>query len=176
MRRAAAVAVGLAAAACGRAPGVVTGEVFVVIETGAQLEAIGAPVRLVRDEPRADTALALLCARRRDALAAVDPGAGEARDRVLARAWAARAGLLGGAEVASTSTGPRGAFRLDGLPRGRYRLGVDALVQGERWSWMVPLRLGRGDSVHLSLGNHNADGDPFRCQIMRALEDDAPTR
>lgn len=173
MRRALLLLPALAGAvACGGGgPAAVTGDVFVVLDDGTEVEVVGAPVRLVADEARTDTALARLCASRRDALRGVDDDA--ARDAVSDRAWAARERLLRGGARVEGRTGDGARFRIDGVAPGSYRVWTDAVVQGERWSWTVPVTLGGGDSVHVSLGNAAADGDPFRCQLMMRMEEDA---
>lgn len=164
----------LATAGCGGGgPATVTGDVFVVLETGAEIDVVDAPVRLIEERASTDTALARLCAVRRDELAASSGGgdAEEARRAVSDRAWEARETLLAREALRATATGADARFRIDSVAPGSYRVVTDAVVQGERWSWMEPAAL-RGDSLHVSLGNHNADGDPFRCQLLRAMEAD----
>lgn len=162
----------LAAASCGGgAPATVTGEVFVVLATGAEVETVGAPVHLLDYAERADTALARLCASRRDLLAGVE--ADSAREAISERAWEARARLLRSLSRESARTVPGGRFRMDSVAPAEYRLWTDLVVQGERWSWTEPVAPGGGDSVHVVLGNANADADPFRCQLLRRMEEDA---
>jgi hypothetical protein len=173
VRLVAALVLAIGAAACDRAPARVTGEVYVVLQTGAQLEAVGAPVRLVADDVRTDTALARLCARRRTELAALGEGEDSLREPILERAWADRESLLREREAVAGVTDAGGRFGFDSVPQGSYRVRADAIVQRERWSWAVPVRLRSGDSAHVALGNHNADEDPFRCQLMLAMERDA---
>jgi hypothetical protein len=165
---------GTLAACGGGGPGTVAGDVFVVLDTGAEVDVVGAPVRLVEDAARIDTALAALCAGRRDELAraGAEDVTEERRAARSARWWEARARLLASAARAAAATGPDARFRFDSVPPGRYRVWTDAEVQGERWSWTEPVRVG-GDSVHVSLGNHNADGDPFRCQLLWRMEADS---
>ena len=176
-RRAGTLLVLLAAAACGDGgPATVTGDVFVVLDTGAEIDVVGAPVRLIEERASTDTALARLCAVRRDELAAAvadDGDPEEVRRAVSDRAWEARETLLAREALRATTTGGDARFRLDSLAPGSYRVVTDAVVQGERWSWMEPATLRGGDSLHVPLGNHNADGDPFRCQLLRAMEADA---
>ena len=174
MRGAGTFLVLLAAAGCGGGgPATVTGDVFVVLDTGAEIDVVGAPVRLIEERASTDTALARLCAVRRDELAAAGADAEEARRAVSDRAWEARERLLAGEALRATVTGAGARFRIDSLAPGSYRVVTDAVVQGERWNWMEPAALRGGDSLHVALGNHNADGDPFRCQLLRAIEADA---
>ena len=161
----------LAAAGCGGGgPATVTGDVFVVLETGAEIDVVGAPVRLIEERARTDTALARLCALRRDELARAGADAEEARRAISERAWEARETLLAGEARRAAHTGADAGFRIDSVAPGSYRVVTDAMVQGERWSWMEPVVLRGGDSLHLTLGNHNADGDPFRCQVLMEME------
>jgi hypothetical protein len=175
MRRASAGAALLAvvAACAAGGPGTVAGDVFVVLDDGAERNVGGAPVRLIADEARTDTALAELCGRRRDALALAGSDDAEMRTRVTEEAWSARERLLERRAAASARTGGDARFVVRDVPPGRYRVWTDALVQDERWSWMEAVTVGGGDSVHVSLGNHNADGDPFRCQLLLRIEADA---
>lgn len=166
-----AVLLALLGACGGDGPGMVAGDVFVVLDNGAELDVVGAPVRVIPDLPSTDTALAALCRTRRDALAAGAPD--EARRRAVSeQAWAERARLLARGAVGGVYSAADARFRIDSVPPGRYRVWTDATVQGERWTWREPVQV-RGDSAHVSLGNHNADGDPFRCQLLRAIEADS---
>jgi hypothetical protein len=165
MRAGAVLLLATLAACADRGPGSVAGDVFVVLDTGEEVDAAGVPVRLLPDHARSDTALARLCAARRDDLAR----AGDAEE-ALARGWEARSRLLEEEAQASAATGADARFRMDGVPAGRYRVWTDAVVQGERWSWTEPVEVRGGDTVRVSLGNHNADEDPFRCELLREME------
>jgi hypothetical protein len=171
--RAGAVLLLAALAACAdRGPGSVAGDVFVVLDTGEEVNAAGVPVRLLPDHARSDTALARLCAARRDDLSRAG-GAEDARGAALERGWEARGRLLEGEALAAAATEADARFRMDGVPPGRYRVWTDAVVQGERWSWTEPVEVRGGDTVRVSLGNHNADEDPFRCELLREMEEGA---
>lgn len=180
----AALALAAGAAACsgsegsGSGEGTIAGDVFVVLETGEEIASAGRPVRLVPDAAGVDSALALVCDRRKAALdrlpSAADSGAArvEALGReASARAWAARDSILAARALRSAATGPDARFALERVPAGRYRLWADATVQGERWTWLLPVRLAGGDSVRVSLSNDNADEDPFNCQRDEAWWD-----
>jgi hypothetical protein len=174
MRRGALLLLPAVLASCGGdgGPAVVTGDVFVVLDTGEEVNASGVPVRLVVDHAPGDTLLARLCGERRDMLA--EAGADrETEGGILTWAEDERAELLAGITRAATTTGADAGFRLDSVRPGRYRVWVETRVQDERWGWMEPVELAGGDSVHLALGNHNADDDPFRCQLLLQMEEDA---
>ncbi|MFL5538824.1 MAG: hypothetical protein ACJ8J0_07505, partial [Longimicrobiaceae bacterium] len=57
-----------------------------------------------------------------------------------------------------------GRFAVDSIGAGKYRVWANAMVSGERWSWMAPVEVRGGDTVRVALTNNNADEDPFRCQ------------
>lgn len=171
MRRGAILLLAALAGCGGGGPAVVTGDVFVVLDTGQEVDGAGAPVRLLLDRSPTDEAIARLCGERRDMLAGA--GDDETRATAIAWAWERRAELLAPITRAAAVTGRDARFRLDSVPPGRYRVWVETRVQGERWGWMEPVELAAGDSVHLTLGNHNADGDPFRCQLLLQMEEDA---
>lgn len=158
-------------AACGSSePGRVSGDLYVVTANGDQIDLLGRPVRLIpeSDAFAIDSVIAPLCATRRDELAAVPnddaASADSLRNAAQRRAWAARARLLAPHARRQTRTAGEGArFAFDSVPPGEYRVWADAVVQGERWSWTPRVRVRPGDTARISLGNGNADEDPFRC-------------
>lgn len=165
----------LLAACASDEPARVTGDLYVVTANGDQIDLLGRPVRLIPESDAfgIDSVLAPLCATRRDELAAIptdgSPRADSLRRAAQDRAWAARARLLAPHARRQTRTAGEGArFAFDSVPPGAYRVWADAVVQGERWSWTPRVRVRPGDTARVSLGNGNADEDPFRCHWVQS--------
>jgi hypothetical protein len=148
----------LAAAACSSRPGRVSGDAYIVTDNGSQVSFGGMPIRIIPESEAIDTLLAKVCPRPRY-------GAGpQVLDTAAqARAWQGRARILS-ARVARTVTTDAGAhYAIDTISPGRYRLWADTSYGGTRWTWLQPVRIESGDSIHLNLSNGNPDENPFRC-------------
>ncbi|HEX5726089.1 MAG TPA: hypothetical protein VFX98_11525 [Longimicrobiaceae bacterium] len=164
------VVLALGVAACGGEPepGTVTGDVFVALETGEEVNVAGSRVHLVPEAPEVDSLLAGVCAERQRALAQAEQAADSTqvtalRAAAVEQAWQRRAALLGSRSAQSAVTGADARFAFDSVPAGEYRLWTDATVQGDRWTWLHPVEVRGGDSTAVSLDNSNPDEDPFRC-------------
>jgi hypothetical protein len=156
------------AAACSRRPsyGALAGDGYVALETGEQKNIDARTVRLLPDALALDSALALICMQRQAELDELgDSAAGEAVRAVSEASWQARERLLSRHVLripVAADTG--GRFAVDSIGAGKYRVWANAMVSGERWSWMAPVEVRGGDTVRVALTNNNADEDPFRCQ------------
>jgi hypothetical protein len=165
--RALLLAVAALAAACSSPYrfGSVSGEAFVVMASGEESNLAGQAIHLVPETASLDSALSQVCARRRQELAAMAGAVDTVRAREIAdRAWATRAGILSARSVRAATTGPDAKFAMDSVPAGKYRVWADATVEGDRWSWMVPVDVRGRSKIHVALSNANADEDPFKCQ------------
>jgi len=153
----------LAAAACSSKPGTVSGDVYIVTETGSQASFGGMPIRIIPESEAIDTLLAKVCPRPRYGGQAVLDTAAQAR------AWQGRARILA-ARVSRTITTDAGAhYAIDTISPGRYRLWADTTYGGTRWTWLEPVKIESGDSIHLNLSNGNPDENPFRCYDRPAI-------
>lgn len=167
----------LALAACSRRPnyGAVAGDGYVAMATGDQKNIDSRTVRLLPDALSIDSALALICFARQQALDALgDSAAVDSARAVSERAWAQREQLLTRRSLrVAVVPGAGGRFAVDSVGAGKYRVWADATVNGERWSWLAPVEVKGGDTVRVTLSNDNADEDPFRCQRRDILRDAA---
>jgi hypothetical protein len=163
------------ASACSRRPGfgALAGDGWVALETGEQIDIDARAVRLLPNALGIDSALAMICMHRQDELDALgDSAAGAAGHAVAERSWQARERLLSSRAIPLRITAaPGGAFAVDSLRAGTYRVWTDATVQGDRWTWMQPVEVVGGDTVRVTLSNTNADEDPFRCQRRDIIRD-----
>ncbi|HSU18060.1 hypothetical protein [Longimicrobium sp.] len=147
----------LLAAACSSSPGTVSGDAYIVTESGGQVGFGGMPIRIIPESEAIDTLLAQACPRHRGQPEAPDTAA-------QTRAWQRRAQILG-ARVSRTLATDRAAhYVIDTISPGRYRLWADTAYGGTRWTWLEPVRIESGDSIHLNLSNANPDENPFRCR------------
>ena len=164
-----------ASGACSRRPsyGALAGDGYVALATGEQKNVDARTVRLLPDALALDSALALICLRRQAALDALgDSAAGQAGRAVADTAWQARDRLLSSHTLPlRIDDGPAGGFAVDSLRAGTYRVWANATVGGERWTWLEPVEVLGGDTVHVTLSNTNADEDPFRCQRRDIIRD-----
>jgi hypothetical protein len=158
-------------AACSRGPdtGTITGEAYVVDESGGQVNVDPRSVHLLRSAASVDSGLAVICVHRQRSQAA-------SPDSTLSKAasdstWAERAAFLS-RRALPVHLAPRGSarFTIDSLPPGPYRVWADATVGGERWTWLDSIYVKRGETTKVSLSNSNPDEDPFRCQRPDLLQ------
>ena len=164
-------------AACSRRPsyGALAGDGWVALATGDQKSIDSRTVRLLPDAGSIDTTLAqTVCYERQRVLEAVaeGPAAVDTAKAATERAWAHRGALLARRSLRiPVAPGAEGKFAVDSIGAGRYRVWADATVNGERWSWLVPVEVKGGDTVRVTLSNDNADEDPFRCQRRDLLRE-----
>jgi hypothetical protein len=152
----------LAAAACSSQPGTVSGDAYIVTESGGQVSFGGMPIRVIPESEAIDTLLAKVCPRPRYGPQVLDTAA-------QTRAWQRRGQILS-ARVSRTVTTDRGAhYVIDTISPGRYRLWADTEYGGTRWTWLEPVRIESGDTIHLNLSNANPDENPFRCGDRPAI-------
>jgi len=167
--------VAVCAGACSRRPdyGALAGDGYVALATGAQKNIDSRTVCILPDALSLDSALALICMRRQDALDALgDSATGGAGRAIVDRSWRERERLLAGhALPLRIDAGAHGGFAVDSLRAGKYRVWTNATVGGERWTWLEPVEVLGGDTVHVALSNMNADEDPFRCQRRDIIRD-----
>lgn len=151
-----------ALAACEQDPGSVEGDGYLVLELGHERSLADLDVRLVRELPKVaelDSVLGRACPTRTDSTA----------DRLRAperweRAWDERERILTGLTTHATTADARARFRIDSIPPGRYRLWADTTLGDTRWTWLVPVRVGAGQTARVNLTNGNPDENPFRCR------------
>ena len=153
--------------------GAVAGDVYVALETGENVSAGAAPVHLIAESAELDSVLAAICAQRQKELAGLGAAPEslqarlpELRQAASERAWEARGRVLTSRSRGSTVTGADARFAIDSVAAGEYRVWADAVLNGERWTWLEPIEVRGGDTVRVSLGNDNADDDPFNCQKL----------
>jgi hypothetical protein len=146
----------LALAACDPpAPGMVQGDAFLVEDIGREANLAGMQVRLLPEDAELDSTLARICPTR-DA-DPPDPAAAH-----LA-ALAQRERILRPRVRSASMTDARARFVFTELPPGDYRLWADTMLGPVRWSWLVPVTVPPGGTVHVELSNANPDENPFRC-------------
>ncbi|HKP75350.1 MAG TPA: hypothetical protein VJT67_07380 [Longimicrobiaceae bacterium] len=167
----------VALAACSRRPsyGALAGDGYVALATGEQTSIDSRTVRLLPDAGSIDTAMAeSVCYPRQKVLDGLgeDSAALDSAKAVSERAWAGRAALLTRRSLRiPVAAAADGKFAVDSIGAGRYRVWADATVNGERWSWLVPVEVKGGDTARVTLSNDNADEDPFRCQRRDLLRE-----
>jgi hypothetical protein len=160
----------VAAAGCSHGPeyGKIAGEAYVALATGDQVNVNSRTVRLYPDVEALDSALNTVCKARQKELASPAAARPDSQQAISERAWAARNRTLAPRALAVRVTaGPHGAFAIDSVHAGKYRLFADAMVNGEHWSWLAPVEVKGGATTRINLSNDNADDDPFRCQWQK---------
>jgi len=163
--------------ACSGRPsyGALAGDGYVALATGGQTSIDSRTVRLLPDAGSIDTTLAqTVCFERQKVLDGLgEDSASVASARAATeRAWAGRAALLTRRSLhIPIAPAADGKFAVDSIGAGRYRVWADATVNGERWSWLVPVEVKGGDTTRVTLSNDNADEDPFRCQRRDLLRE-----
>jgi hypothetical protein len=146
-------------AGCGPArPATLKGDGFLVLESGQEVSLGGLAVRLMPEVEGMDTVIARSCPRSERPS---DPLPDSAH---YAAAWRAREALLRGRVVREARADAAAHFHFDSVAPGRYRVWADTSYGGERWSWLVPVKLEAGDSASVTLSNANPDENPFRCK------------
>jgi hypothetical protein len=176
MNRIAGAALGCALlAACSSGPehGEVAGDVYLVHGMGREVDLTGTQIRLVEDfrnrfAAEMDSLLSPVCVQRNARIAAARQSGGSQEEAVRAGmrwAWRERARLLGERTRRAVVTDPAARFAIDSIEPGNYRLWADAVVDGERISWLAPFRIRAGDSIRVNLSNDNTDDNPFRCRF-----------
>jgi hypothetical protein len=151
------VAAALAASACSSHPGSVSGDVYIVTESGDQVGFGKMPIRVIPESQAIDTLLAQVCPRHRGQEQVLDTAA-------QARAWQRRSQILAARVARTIVTTPGAHYAIDTISPGKYRLWADTSYGGTRWTWLEPVKVGSGDTLHLNLSNANPDENPFRCR------------
>jgi hypothetical protein len=167
----------VSATACSGRPsyGALAGDGYVALATGEQKSIDSRTVRLLPDAGSIDTTLAqTVCFERQKVLDTLgeDSVSMDSAKAATERAWTGRAALLSRRSLRiPVAPAADGKFAVDSIGAGKYRVWADATVNGERWSWLVPVEVKGGDTVHVTLSNVNADEDPFRCQRRDLLRE-----
>ena len=143
-------------ASCDPGPTVVVGDIYIIEEMGLAMSLGSIDVHVLPDRLELDSALLKICPNR-DLTVRPDSAA-------VAVAWEARRELLLLNSRQVTRADAEASFVIDSVAPGRYRLWADTTVNGDRFTWLRPVFIRRGDdTVRANLDNANLDEDPFRC-------------
>lgn len=163
----------LAACSSGPEHGQVVGDVYLIHGMGREVDVTGTQIRLVEDfrnrfAAEMDSLLSPICVQR-DARIDSLQRSGRTREEAVRSgihwAWGERGRLLRERTRRAVVTDPAARFAIDSIEPGNYRLWADAVVDGERISWLAPFRIRAGDSIRINLSNDNTDDNPFRCRF-----------
>jgi hypothetical protein len=160
--------IGIVACSHGPQYGGLQGDAYVALASGDQVNVDARTVRLLADSMSLDSALNTVCKARQKELASPAAASADSQRAISQRAWAGRNRILAPRALpVRVDAKPNGAFAIDSVRAGKYRLFADAMVNGEHWSWLAPVEVKGGVTTRINLTNETADDDPFRCQWQK---------